>query len=76
MLNIEDATVTIDAIGTQEDITNKIVDKKGHYVLKAKKNQKELNRDVKRQFNKFNNLYGNDEAIYKKQLKKTTVVAR
>ena len=66
LLNIEGATVTIDAIGTQEDIANKIVDKKGHYVLKVKKNQKEFNRDVKRQFNKFNNLYGNEEVIYKK----------
>lgn len=70
LLNIEGATVTIDAIGTQEEIANKIVDKKGHYVLKVKKNQKELNRDVKRQFNKFNNLYGNDEVIYKKTIEK------
>ena len=70
LLNIEDAIVTIDAIGTQEDITNKIVDKKGHYVLKVKNNQKELNRDVKRQFNKFNNLYGNDEIMYKKTIEK------
>lgn len=70
LINIEGATVTIDAIGTQEDIANKIVDKKGHYVLKVKKNQKELNRDVKRQFNKFNNLYGNDEVIYKKTIEK------
>ena len=70
LLNIEGATVTIDAIGTQEDIANKIVDKKGHFVLKVKKNQKELNRDVKRQFNKFNNLYGNEEVIYKKTIEK------
>ena len=70
LLNIEGATVTIDAIGTQEDIANKIVDKKGHFVLKVKKNQKELNRDVKRQFNKFNNLYGNDDVIYKKTIEK------
>lgn len=70
LLNIEGATITIDAIGTQEEIANKIVDKKGHYVLKVKKNQKELNRDVKRQFNKFNNLYGNNEIIYKKTIEK------
>ena len=70
LLNIEGATITIDAIGTQEDIANKIIDKKGHYVLKVKKNQKELNRDVKRQFDKFNNLYGNDDVIYKKTIEK------
>lgn len=70
LLDIEGATITIDAIGTQEVIVNKIVSKGGHYVLKVKNNQKELYRDVKRQFNKFNNLYGNDEIIYKKTIEK------
>jgi len=70
LLEIEGATITIDAIGTQEVIVNKIVSKKGHYVLKVKNNQKELYRDVKRQFNKFNNLYGNDDVIYKKTIEK------
>ena len=70
LLNIEGATVTIDAIGTQEDIVNKIVDKNGHYVLKVKNNQKELNRDIKRQFNKFHNIYGNTDVIYKKSVEK------
>lgn len=70
LLDIEGATITIDAIGTQENIANKIVSKGGHYVLKVKNNQKELYRDIKRQFNKFNNLYGNDEIIYKKTIEK------
>lgn len=71
LLDIEGCIVTIDAIGTQEKIANKIVnDKKAHYVLKVKDNQKQLNRDVKRQFNKFNNLYGNDEILYKKTVEK------
>ena len=42
LINIKDATITIDAIGIQEDIVNKIVGKDGHYVLKVKDNQKEL----------------------------------
>ena len=42
LLKIEAATITIDAIGTQEEIINKIVNKKGHYVLPVKDNQKEL----------------------------------
>ena len=42
LIDIKDATITIDAIGTQEDIVNKIVNKEGHYVLKVKENQKEL----------------------------------
>lgn len=41
LLEIKGATITIDAIGTQEKIVNKIVEKGAHYVLKAKDNQKE-----------------------------------
>jgi len=70
LIDIEGSTITIDAIGTQEEIANKIVEKNGHYVLKVKNNQKELNRDVKRQFSKFNNLYGNEEVKYKKTVEK------
>lgn len=71
LLNIEGAIVTIDAIGTQEDIVNKIVnDNHAHYVLKVKNNQKELRKDIKRQFNKFNNLYFNKDVIYKKTTEK------
>ena len=40
LLDIKDAIITIDAIGTQENIINKIVNKKGHYVLPVKDNQK------------------------------------
>lgn len=71
LLDIKGAIVTIDAIGTQENICNKIVnDNKAHYVLKVKKNQKELLRNVMAQFNSYNNLYGNDEVQYKKTIEK------
>ena len=70
LIEIEGAIVTIDAIGTQETIVNKIVDKGGHYVLKVKKNQKELLRQIKSQFSSYNNLYGNDEVKYKKTVEK------
>ena len=70
LIDIKGATITIDAIGTQEEIINKIIEKEGHYVLKVKKNQKELNRNVKKQFNKINNLYGNSEVKYKKTIEK------
>ena len=39
-IDIEGATVTIDAIGTQVDIAQKILDKKAHYMLAAKNNHK------------------------------------
>lgn len=70
LIDIKGATITIDAIGTQEDIVNKIVDKKAHYVLKAKENQKALYKDIKRYFNKQYNLYGNKEIKYKKTTEK------
>ena len=71
LLDIEGAVVTIDAIGTQEEIINKIVyDNKAHYLLKVKKNQKELLRDIKSQFNSYNNLFGNEKVKYKKTIEK------
>ena len=70
LLEIEGSTITIDAIGTQEKIINKIVEKGAHYVLRAKDNQKELKRDIKRYFDKQYNLYGNQEIQYCKSVEK------
>lgn len=39
LLEIRNQTITIDAIGTQTEIINKILDEGGHYVLPVKKNQ-------------------------------------
>ena len=50
LIDIKGKIITIDAIGTQEDIANKIADKKGFYVLKVKDNQKELKDDIKTYF--------------------------
>jgi len=46
MLAIEGAIVTIDAMGCQRDIAQKIVDKKADYVLALKGNQGSLRQDV------------------------------
>lgn len=70
LIDIKGSTITIDAIVTQEEIVNKIVDKKAHYVLKAKENQKSLYKDIKKYFNKQYNLYGNKEIKYKKTIEK------
>ena len=70
LLEIEGATITIDAIGIQEKIINKIVNKKGHYVLSVKDNQKELKKQIKSQFDGYNNLYGNKDILNKKTLEK------
>lgn len=66
LLDITGSTITIDAIGTQEEIVNKIVEKKGHYVLKVKDNQKELKKQIIAQFNSYNNLFGNPQVFHLK----------
>lgn len=47
MLKVEGATVTFDAMHTQRDTSRRIVEKKGHYVMTVKGNQKTLLEDVK-----------------------------
>jgi len=46
MLQIEGAVVTIDAIGCQRDISQKVIDKKADYILALKGNQGTLREDV------------------------------
>lgn len=70
LLDIEGATITIDAIGTQEDIVNKIVNKGGHYVLPVKDNQRILKKEIKSQFDSYNNLLGNLEVFHKSTVDK------
>jgi len=45
-LDIEDAVVSIDAIGTQTKIAEQIRSKQGHYLLSVKANQQELLEDI------------------------------
>lgn len=70
LIDITGATITIDSIGVQEKIVNKIVVNKGHYVLKIKENQKQLLKDIKKYFNKQYNLYGNKNIKYYKTIGK------
>jgi predicted transposase YbfD/YdcC len=46
MLSIEGAIVTLDAMGCQRDIAQKIIDKKADYILALKGNQGTLREDV------------------------------
>jgi predicted transposase YbfD/YdcC len=50
MLDLSDCTITIDAIGCQKDITEKIIERKAHYVLAVKENQPRLLDDIKEAF--------------------------
>lgn len=71
LLEIEGAIVTIDAIGTQEEIVNKIVyENKAHYVLPVKDNQRTLRKDIKETFEKHNNLLGNNDIFHKSSIEK------
>lgn len=45
-LDIEGAVVSIDAIGSQVNIAQRILDKKGHYFLAVKENQGALNEQI------------------------------
>ncbi|WMJ73362.1 ISAs1 family transposase [Cytophagaceae bacterium ABcell3] len=52
MITVENTTVTIDAMGCQKDITEKIIRKNGDYVIAVKNNQKELFQQIDRVFEK------------------------
>ena len=49
-IDVEDAVVSIDAIGTQRGIVDKIIEKKGHYFLGVKDNQPALKEAVEDAF--------------------------
>lgn len=70
LLELKGSIITIDAIGTRETIINKIIEKKAHYVLKVKDNQRELKKQIKNHFDSYNNLYGNKEIIHQKSIEK------
>ena len=51
LIDVKGKIITIDAIGTQKEIANKIVyEKKAAYILKVKDNQKDLKDDIKTYF--------------------------
>jgi len=52
ILDIKGCYITIDAAGTDESIARTIVGMKGHFVLKAKDNQKTLRKDIQSYFEK------------------------
>lgn len=55
IIDIKDHTITIDAIGTQKEIIDKIIDKGGNYCLSVKENQKTLFEDIDNYFNAYIN---------------------
>lgn len=61
-IDIKDTVVSIDAMGTQREIAELIVEKEGHYLLVLKTNQKSLFEDVECAF-KMNSGHDMHETI-------------
>lgn len=61
-IDITDAVVSIDAMGTQREIAELIVDKGGHYFLALKANHKSLYEDVECAF-KMHQGYDSDQTL-------------
>lgn len=54
LLDLKNCVVTIDAMGCQKEIAEKIRDKKGDYILQVKDNQKDLKEQIEKLFNSQN----------------------
>lgn len=63
-LDIEDAVVSIDAIGTQTKIAEQIRRKKGNYLLSVKGNQQELLDDIECAFKTHKGYYSTEDLDY------------
>ncbi len=66
LLDLGGALVTIDAMGCQKAIAQKVVDQGGHYALTVKENQEHLLEDIQQLFLKAldNDLAGFDHDVY------------
>lgn len=53
MLDLKESTVTLDAMGCQKSIAEKIINAGGHYVIAVKGNQKTLHKALTLHFNNF-----------------------
>jgi predicted transposase YbfD/YdcC len=50
LLDLQDCVVTIDAMGCQKAIAEKIIERKGDYILQVKDNQKDLKEQIEKLF--------------------------
>lgn len=63
LLSIKGCTVSIDAMGCQKEIVNKIREKEAHYLVAVKQNQKDLHQQVEKLFNTidYNHIHTTQE---------------
>lgn len=50
LITVKGCTVTIDAMGCQQEIARKIIEKEANYILAVKENQKQLHQDIVDEF--------------------------
>ncbi len=62
LLSLEGTIVTIDAMGCQESIATKIIDRGADYILAVKLNQKQLYQDIEDEF-RFSNIKQTAESL-------------
>ena len=72
LLDLENTVITADALNCQYEIANKIVSKKGNYVLALKGNKKDLYEDVADYFDqkKIEQIIAKEE-LYRKNIEKS-----
>ena len=71
LLSIESAVVTIDAMGCQKKIANKIIDKKADYILAVKDNQSSLHQEIINFFSRHKALQYKGQGFEFKQYEET-----
>ena len=50
LITVKGCTVTIDAMGCQQEIARKIIKEEANYILAVKENQKQLHQDIEDEF--------------------------
>ena len=56
LITVKGCTVTIDAMGCQQEIARKIIKEEANYILAVKENQKQLHQDIKDEFRFAKNI--------------------
>ena len=56
LITVKGCTVTIDAMGCQQEIARKIIKEEANYILAVKENQKQLHQDIKDEFRFAENI--------------------
>ena len=56
LITVKGCTVTIDAMGCQQEIARKIIKEEANYILAVKENQKQLHQDIKNEFRFAKNI--------------------